>query len=94
MATMIEGEMSVEITFKRDKPHPHYGKKTKIQYCNVDVLCLPESSPSEDYTKQEIVEMVSKHYPKPFSDMLKAGWEVDVEKVDVSDYNEIGHDEY
>ena len=92
MAEMMEATMDVSLSFKRDKPHPLFGKKAKIQYMDVGVLLLPESSPSEDYTEQEIIKMVREHYPGPLGDMDKAGWTV--AKAEVDDYDVTGHDEY
>tara|TARA_A100001515_G_C4591056_1_gene215947 strand:- start:4632 stop:4907 length:276 start_codon:yes stop_codon:yes gene_type:complete len=91
MAEMMEAKMNVEISYKRDEPHASHGREFKITYYDVGVLLLPESSPTEDYTKDEIVKMVFEHSASA-SIMATAGWQID--KVEVTDYDVTGHDEY
>lgn len=92
MAEMIEATMDVRLSFKRDKPHALYGKEVQMGFGAVDVLLLPESSPSEDYSEQDIIKMVRDEYPETLRVMDEAGWTV--AKAEVLDYDVIGHDEY
>lgn len=92
MAEMMEATMDVRLSFKRDKPHALYGKEAKMGFGGVGVLLLPESSPSEDYSEQDIIKMVRDQYPETLGFMNEAGWTV--AKAEVIDYDVTGHDEY
>lgn len=92
MAEMMEATMDVRLSFKRDKPHPLFGKETKMGFEGVGVLLLPESSPSEDYSEQDIIKMVQDQHSDTLGVMHEAGWTV--AKAEVLDYDVTGHDEY
>ena len=77
---MEEHEAEVTITFKRERPHPLYGKELVRTYETDFIVCI-ESSVTEDFSTQEIYDKVRREN-KVIEEILGNEWVFDNLTVD------------
>ena len=93
MAEMMEATMTLKAVFARESGIPE-ALPTEILFHDIDVLLMPESSPSEDYTEDDLKRILLECPARQdrFNLFVKNWWVL--QRLEVVDYEVIGHGDF
>ena len=93
MAEMMEATMTLKAVFARESGIPE-ALPTEILFHDIDVLLMPESSPSDDYTEDDLKRMLLQCPERQdrFNLFVKNWWVL--QRLEVVDYEVIGHGDF